>query len=146
VIVTGILAAIFLPNPESLSHSYPRAKQVEGRNTVGAMNRAQQAYFTEKNAFVYCIKRMGIGIKSDTASYRYLIRPTYRAAFNYAIAKEPKLKSYAGAVWKVTDTDGKTTTQAILCEAKNPAATKPADPVYKDGQLLCGEGTVKLGD
>ena len=145
VFVIGLLAAVALP---SLLSQPQRNKDVEARNTVGLMNRAQQAYYTEKNAFAGSFEKLGIGIKTETTNYGYSIRVTKEAAFHYGITKIPNKKSYVGAVWTETDTaNSQSTTRAILCEAKEPvaAATKPADPVYKDGQFVCGEGTVELG-
>ncbi|MBW4496881.1 MAG: type IV pilin-like G/H family protein [Oscillatoria princeps RMCB-10] len=138
-----VFVAVSLP---SLTSSTGKAKQVEARNNLGALNRAQQAYFEEKKgAFAGSIEKLGIGIKVETQNYSYFSRVNERAVFYYAIPKVPKLKSYAGAVWKVTDTNGEKTPQSILCEAKEPVATKPADPVYENGRYVCGEGTVQLG-
>ncbi len=145
VFVIGILAAIALPSLLSQPH---RDKRVEARNTVGVMNRAQQAYYTEKNAFADSIDKMGIGIKSETTEYRYLTRKTDRAAFNYGISKEPSLKSYAGAVWtETTESNGikEKTTRAILCEAKEPGISISAKPVYENGGFVCPESAVILG-
>jgi type II secretory pathway pseudopilin PulG len=146
VIVT--LAAVALPS--LLSCNTGKVKQVEARNTVGAMNRAQQAYNLEKGGFAGSIDKLGIGIRTETTNYSYSIRVTKGAAFHYAITKQPNFKSYVGAVWtETTNINGKKedTTRAIMCEAEKPvaAATKPADPVYENGGYVCGEGTVRLG-
>lgn len=145
VFVIGIWAAVALPSLLSQPH---RNKDVEARNILGVMNRGQVAYFTEKNAFAGSIEKLGIGIKSETTNYRYLTQKTNQAAFNYAISKVPTLKSYAGAVWTETpNINGikEELSLSILCEAKEPGATKPADPVYNNGGYVCGKGTVTLG-
>jgi type IV pilus assembly protein PilA len=48
VIIIGVLAAIALPN---LLGQVGKARISEGRNGVGALNRAQQVYRTENRAF-----------------------------------------------------------------------------------------------
>ncbi|BFM40976.1 type IV pilin-like G/H family protein [Synechocystis sp. LKSZ1] len=48
VVIIGVLAAIALPN---LISQAGKARQAEGRNGVGALNRAQQAYRTENPTF-----------------------------------------------------------------------------------------------
>jgi prepilin-type N-terminal cleavage/methylation domain-containing protein len=48
VIIIGVLAAIALPN---LMNQVGKARNSEGRNGVGALNRAQQVYRTENRAF-----------------------------------------------------------------------------------------------
>ncbi len=146
LLAIGVLVAVALP---PLLSSTDRAMKVEGKNYVGAMNRAQQAYFEEnKGALADYMEKLGLGIKPEEADYRFLIRRTERAAFHYAISKKPNLKSYAGAVWKATtDINGikEETTRTIVCEANKPATTKPVDPVYTNGGYVCGEGTVQLG-
>lgn len=49
VIIIGVLAAIALPN---LLGQVGKARESEAKNTLGAMNRAQQGYFMEKGEFV----------------------------------------------------------------------------------------------
>lgn len=48
VIIIGVLAAIALPN---LLGQVGKARESEAKSTVGAMTRAQQAFFTEKGEF-----------------------------------------------------------------------------------------------
>jgi type IV pilus assembly protein PilA len=48
VIIIGVLAAIALPN---LLGQVGKARETEAKNTLGALNRAQQAYFSEKGAW-----------------------------------------------------------------------------------------------
>ena len=48
VIIIGVLAAVALPN---LLGQVGKARESEAKNVIGALNRAQQAYFTEKANF-----------------------------------------------------------------------------------------------
>ncbi len=70
IFISGILAAIALP---SLLGQTSKAKQVEARNNIGAINRAQQAYQLEKGVFVDSFEKLGLIIPPETANYRYRI-------------------------------------------------------------------------
>ena len=48
VIIIGVLAAIALPN---LLGQVGKARESEAKSTLGAMNRAQQSFFTERTRF-----------------------------------------------------------------------------------------------
>ena len=48
VIIIGVLAAVALPN---LLGQVGKARETEGKNAVGSINRAQQAYHFEKQTF-----------------------------------------------------------------------------------------------
>ncbi|HBE16329.1 MAG TPA: general secretion pathway protein GspH [Cyanobacteria bacterium UBA11149] len=123
----------------------------EAKQYIGAMNRAQQAYFLENNAFTNNIEKLGLGIKTETENYSYSTHATDKAAFNYGISRQVALRSWVGGVFTVPATDanpnvvkGEMTTLAILCEANSPGTNKPAAPTYQNGVLACGEGTTQL--
>jgi hypothetical protein len=67
-------------------------KTGEARQYVGSMNRAQEALFIEKSAFATSVDALGLGIKTETTNFKYSIRATKKAAFNYAVAKEKTYK------------------------------------------------------
>jgi type IV pilus assembly protein PilA len=123
VIIIGVLAAIALP---SLLSQVSKARQSEAKQNVGAINRAQQAYFLENsNKFTSSMIDLAIGIKSQTENYAYSITATDPGKFavNEVSARQPKLKSYAGVVYTIDQTVNnvvESLTQAILCEANLP--------------------------
>jgi len=126
-------------------------KTGEARQYVGSMNRAQEALFIEKSAFSSSVDALGLGIKTETTNFKYSIRATKKAAFNYAVAKEKSLQSYVGGVFLVPaknfESNGakeKITTTSILCEADFPGTIKPAEPTYEKGKIACGKGTTKV--
>lgn len=145
VIIIGILAAVALP---SLLSQANKAKQVEARNNVGSMNRAQQAYNLEKPGFASTLTDLGIGISSQTTNYKYLVTGGGTAATavnNAAQFIDNKLKGYLGYVFTVTTgTANEKTTRAIICEAKNPGAN-PGTPSIAGDTANCAAGDVKLG-
>ncbi|HBB36271.1 MAG TPA: general secretion pathway protein GspH [Cyanobacteria bacterium UBA8803] len=119
------------------------------RSYVGAMNRAQQAYFLENNIFTADIEKLGLGIKTETENYRYSSRVTQNAAFHYGVSRNQQLQSYVGGVFLVPTTqfDGtadEISTVAILCVGNSPSTRQPAEPTYQNGVLACGEGTTDL--
>jgi type IV pilus assembly protein PilA len=65
------LAAIALP---SLLGQVNKAKQAEAKNNIGAVNRAQQAYFLENQQFAPTLSDLQAGIKSQTDNFAYSIK------------------------------------------------------------------------
>lgn len=146
------LGAFVLSLP-SLVSCGSSAKRAEAKQTVGAMNRAQQAYYSDNNAFSNPFENLGIGIRPQTTNYEYSTRATNIAAFNYGISRKGKndIKSYVGGVFLVpaTNLDPKAdkdemTTVSILCEATSPGNIRPADPILQNGVPTCGSDSRDL--
>jgi type IV pilus assembly protein PilA len=120
-IVIGILAAVALPLLLSQS---TKAKQVEARNTIGSMQRAQQAIYLERQEFASAIEDLGLGIE-DSTNYTFSIPTTNDTEVkNRASTSVSTLKEYEGIVYTSTqiNSDGITenVTLAHICEAKIP--------------------------
>lgn len=126
VIIIGVLAAIALP---SLLGQVSKAKQSEARQNVGAINRAQQAYFLQPQQFADSIADLGIGIKTQTDNYTYSITTNTSATNSFsqirATARKTALKSYFGvAGTQIGDTaTSEVLTLAGACESLNPTTT-----------------------
>jgi len=67
IIIIGILAAIALP---SFLNQANKARQSEARTYVGSINRAQQAYFLEKQQFAPNLIQLAAGVV-QTENYGY---------------------------------------------------------------------------
>jgi hypothetical protein len=127
-----------------------KAKQAEGIQNVGSMNRAQQAYFLENNEFADSVPEVGIGIPTQTQNYQYSIRATPLAVFNYATPREKNIKGYVGAVF-VTSGDEATdeiVTVGLMCETKSPGwlpnwfnIPRPAAPIVRGNVIECAPNT-----
>jgi serine/threonine protein kinase len=152
VALLAILAIIALP-PSTFT-MVSKAKQAEGKQNIGALNRAQQAYYLENNAFTNSIEKLGIGIKTQTENYKYSIRATPKAIFNYGVARNNTIKSYVGGVFAVpakeipnskSSSQDEILTLSIVCETNSRGSSRPAEPIYKNGELACGSGTRELG-
>jgi len=68
IIIIGILAAIALP---SFLNQAAKARQSEAKTYVGSMNRAQQAYYLEKQQFAPNLVTLAVGIAQTTENYGY---------------------------------------------------------------------------
>jgi type II secretory pathway pseudopilin PulG len=148
LMVIGVIGAIALPSFLTTTCT-PRIS--EATSYVGSMNKAQQAHFSEKSAFATSVNALGIGIKTETTNYKYSVRATKKAGFNYAVAKEKFFKSYVGGVFLVPSKNfdpnaaqEEITTTSLLCKADFPGTIKPAEPTYEKGKIACGKGTTQV--
>ncbi|MBD2691084.1 type IV pilin-like G/H family protein [Anabaena catenula] len=121
IIIIGILSAIALP---SFLNQANKARESEAKQYVGSMNRAQQAYYLEKQLFSTSIGQLGLGIQSGTKNYDYLIaaspaaNPTDFVANIASPTNTKNLRAYVGGV-DLIDSGGAATTLAILCQKTN---------------------------
>lgn len=157
----GILSAIALPT--FLSQA-TRAKESEARQYVGSMNRAQQAYYLEKNLFATSINfgELGLGIPQTTQNYRYTIRgggasiSTVVNAASPILGGKSPIRAYIGGVSVATRRGtGAATTLATLCEANriplqggdlgtsNPIFIVSSAPVCPDSKSPAGYHPIK---
>ena len=123
IIIIGILSAIALP---SFLNQANKAKQSEAKTNVGSMNRAQQAYYLEKNQFADQANfgNLGLGIATQTNNYQFKIGgggANATIVSNQAIvplASAP-IRAYVGGVKLGTiAATGEATTLVVLCEAE----------------------------
>ena len=133
-----------------LGTSENKAREAEGRQNLGAMNRSQQAYYLENSKFAPEIKELGIGINPETENYRYQVLPQAnqnQSVMMTAQAQRPRLRSYTGAVF-VVKTNGEDLTFAGICETDEPSSTPPAMPTApRNGtsEIQCPAGSKLLG-
>ena len=134
-----------------------KAKQGEAKQIVGAMNRAQGAYFLENDDFAASVPEVGIGIRTQTQKYQYSIRATPLAVFNYATPREKNIKGYVGAVFLTSgdESKGEIVTVAIMCETNSPGwlpnwfnipfnIPRPAAPIVRGNVVECTPNTKPL--
>ncbi len=121
IIIIGILSAIALP---AFLNQANKAKQSEAKTVVGSMNRAQQAYFTEKGYFAAKADfgNLGLGVATQTDNYDYTINAGGTGSTAVTNQAEPRvnaIKAYTGGVslGQIAATS-EATTLASLCEAK----------------------------
>ncbi len=143
--VGAIAAALTLPRFAAEAN---RAKESEAKVYIGALGRAQQAYFLEKNQFSPELDALGIGISLENKNYSYQIahlqnqtdprtmgmqRPLI--VQHVAQPKKGDLKSYISIVWttpivpELGTLQAESTTMAIRCESQQPTVQLPPPPL-----------------
>lgn len=118
VIIIGVLAAVALPN---LLGQVGKARESEAKSTIGALNRAQQAYYTEKATFVSSDTdraKLEVPVNTDTSKGYYTYSITSAGA---QLAKGNSnttngTRDYAGAT--AYDTTN-LTFSTVVCRAPN---------------------------
>ncbi len=119
VIMIGVLASISFP---ILTRQIGRARQVEARNNLGIVNRAQQAFRMENPDFATVAN---LPINNAPGSYydRVLTNGTPNATFAaHTIAALP---DYTEDIPEYSSAVGQTTSgafSAIICETNSPTA------------------------
>ncbi|MDY6940328.1 MAG: type IV pilin-like G/H family protein [Cyanobacteriota bacterium] len=133
IIIIGILAAIALP---SFLNQAAKAKQAEGKNNVGAVNRAQQAYRLENTEYASDFTTLEIGIPTQGNNYTFGVTADQTEAKVGAFPRDAStLNAYAGLV-QVTQGQS----LAAACQTSEPSATLPTiqSPVSGDLEADCG--------
>lgn len=64
-----------------------RGGTAEGKAFVGALQRAQHAYFLDNHTFAPSLEALKVGLPAETEDYRMAMHATKTAAFHYAIPK-----------------------------------------------------------
>jgi prepilin-type N-terminal cleavage/methylation domain-containing protein len=124
IIIIGILSAIALP---SFLNQAKKARQSEAKTYVGSMNRGQQAFYTENDAFTSSVDAMGVGIGTQTANYLYLAvagtgtgTQLFAANYSSSASSGSGLKNYGGVVsLRTAGVNSEVTSLAFMCETNN---------------------------
>ncbi|MUL35556.1 type IV pilin-like G/H family protein [Gloeocapsopsis dulcis] len=136
VIIIGILSATAMP---SFLSQAAKTRQSEAKNSTGALNRSQQAYYLENQIFADDITRLSVGVV-NSVNYNYVVsgNDLMNQVAHLATAQQGDLKSYAGGVFKSTNNQ---TTLAILCEANNAGNTPINAPTSSSA---CANGSQRM--
>ncbi|MGB3188775.1 MAG: type IV pilin-like G/H family protein, partial [Limnoraphis sp.] len=118
IIIIGILSAIALP---SFLNQANKAKESEAKQYLSAINKGQQAFYTEKGEFTNGISALGVGIKTVTENYTYACTAEARIVNCQAISKaDAPLRAYLGAVYLIDVSTTESTSRSILCQTNEP--------------------------
>ncbi|MFN6559760.1 MAG: type IV pilin-like G/H family protein [Nostoc sp. ChiSLP01] len=135
IIIIGILSAIALP---SFLNQANKGKQSEAKQYAGSMNRAQQAYFLENGEFSTGLDSLGMGIRSQTENYKYVVSGNTTGVANNGTSLKSPLKSYVGVVNLSTQSGtSEATTLAILCESNAVGVGTNQSPAYSNTEPTC---------
>jgi type IV pilus assembly protein PilA len=142
IIIIGILAAIALP---SFLNQANKAKQTEAKQTLSAMNKSQQAYYTEQNQFIKTTiadfqKYSGAGVKTATVNYTYGVEPIGAdGVANTAKTDVSALLEYVGGVGLVDTGGGDKTSTTALCQGKSTTEVAGASGIsLTTAEIKCG--------
>lgn len=143
IIIIGILSAIALP---SFLNQTAKARQSEAKSNLGAINRAQQAYYLENSEFANNLQQLGLGLEEKTANYTYtseLINDG-KGAITIAIpADDGTYKGYLGAVGLINGSSNPTVATKI-CESKGAdesARLSSDDVAISASSISCNSDT-----
>ena len=102
IIIIGVLAAIALPN---LLGQVGKARESEAKNTIGALNRAQQARFTETGSFAGAGEIGQLEVATPSGSYySFSVEDAGVQFADGADNQNNNTRDYAGAVaYNTTD-------------------------------------------
>jgi Type IV pilin-like G and H, putative len=89
VLTSSLFTILFLITSTSVAFA---CKGYEAPTYVGAMNRAQQAYYLEHNQYASSISQLGLGINEQNESRIYRTRKTANGVINYGISKSSKAR------------------------------------------------------
>lgn len=129
-----------------LAQQQRQARESEGKQYIGSMNKGQQAFYAENEKFATVLDDLGLGIKPETENYSYQIVPqsgSVPSTMVTAKAKSPDLKSYTGAVFALKVND-EVSTVSIVCETDKPSTTPPAMPMppqNAEAEIKCPAGS-----
>ena len=119
IIIIGILAAIALP---SFLNQAAKSKQSEGKTTIGAVNRAQQAYRIEGSSFATDMAALKIGLPTQGTHYKYTITgATDKSSIEAIPGDVTALAAYKGTVIVEAGL-----TKSYACQTTQPSGTAPA--------------------
>ena len=138
IIIIGILSAIALP---SFLNQAAKARGAEAKSNVGAMNRAQQAFYLEQQQFSTSVDALGLSFPTTTDNFSYTINgggasggTTATSAFNLGTSRKTDIKSYGGGVFYQAGS-----TATILCEGSSAGSVS-----WSIGTTTCGAGAVQV--
>ncbi len=134
VVIIGILAAIALPN---LIGQIAKSRETDARNTLGAINRSQQANHVETGAFSGRVSNLNVSPSSQYYDYAVNGTPTTGFVTMTASAKpNNNVRSYGSGV---TADDGGNFS-FIMCVTNSPQTSPP----LPSSNTNCGGGATPL--
>lgn len=124
IIIIGILSAIALP---SFLNQTSKAKEVNAKTTVSAVNGAQNAFRVENSSFAPDMEALALGLPSDTTNYTFEVVGNQDTATITATSKDTALKGYVGGVVRY-GLQGQSAIASVVCQAKTAGTTPPVLP------------------
>ena len=120
VILIGVLAAIALPN---YFNQIEKARVAEAKQNLGAINRAQQAFYFEKATFANNMNELGADLNVSSRLYLYFISgPVTNTEVHHQAIPQP---TYANDIETLTSAVYRTGGGFVsaVCQGNNPGVT-----------------------
>jgi len=122
------------------------------KQEIEFMNRSQETYYQKNKAFLNSmtyLTELGSGTLTQTETYNYSTQANAWATFHYGVSRRDDLKSYVGGVFVPIEGNQSQINRdsglvSIVCQANSPGKTKPNEPFYNNGVLICPPGTTKM--
>lgn len=148
IIIIGILSAIALP---SFLNQASKARSSEAKNNLGAILRAQQAYYLENREFAASFPELEIGLERKTTNYTYEVVELSEigdseAAGILASPNKNDINAHLGVI--EVGGDDNSTFKSVLCEANKPGKeefTTVSLSEIRTAGLRCGKGLKRVG-
>ncbi len=115
--------------------------------SMGAINRAQQAFYLETEAFTANLEELAIGVEPETDFYRYsLTVRSPKFVTSQALSQTEGGFDFVGGVAVIESGDGYAETITILCKSEAIAGQLPAPPTFNEAAktLSCPAGSEDL--
>ncbi|MBF2028236.1 MAG: type IV pilin-like G/H family protein [Oscillatoriales cyanobacterium C42_A2020_001] len=126
-----VVAIAGCTNSSDVSNLSPVTKEVEAKESVGAILFDQRTYYIENQAFTTSASNLRtLANKLDTPNYIYKLKakPNQRTGIAVtATPKRPNLRSFTGVVFAV-NAGKQTLTISEICETTEPSKQPPAAP------------------
>jgi type IV pilus assembly protein PilA len=133
IIITGILAAIALPN---FLNQDVKAKQSEAKQNIALVNKSQSSYRAENNSFANSFDVLAIGsitgnTTGSTSNYSYTISGGTDTASITTSPLNTALKAYSGGSTRFSNGASQSIIGTVLCETRTigAAATPPTTTI-----------------
>lgn len=148
-IIVSLLIIVTATTTQPFNNMAGKAREVEAKLIVGAINMIQQPFLIENQRFASNLEELELGIPRETENYEYKVfalAPTQAQVT--AKAKQPGARSYTGAVFVVkNNTVGNSITVAV-CETNRASQTPPGMPQAPQSgghEIKCPSGSKQLG-
>jgi type IV pilus assembly protein PilA len=119
IIITGILAAIALPN---FLNQDVKAKQTEAKQNIVLINKSQNSYRAENSTFANSFDVLAIGsvagsgTTGSTTNYSYTIAGGVDTATIIASPADAALKAFSGGATRFSNAASQSVIGTVLCE------------------------------
>lgn len=119
-----------------------RARESEAKSTVGAINRTQQSYYTEKDRFAVSLSELDLPLSGKYYErYEIIVKSSeFVITKTQPVTEYQELHSYVGAVFYNQE---ERTFESKVCRGDEPGK-EIIDPEIFAGTIVCGSGSSEI--